>query len=44
MLETAPLTTKTSAEVAQAFSRGWLSHYPQPLHVIHDQGPEFIRP
>ena len=42
LLEIHPLLTKTSAEVSQAFENGWLSRYPRPLHVVHDQGPEFL--
>ena len=42
LLETHPLITKTSAKVSQAFENGWLSCYPHPLCIMHDQGPEFL--
>ena len=42
LLEIEHLSTKTSLECAHAFDNGWLSRYPRPLHVIHDNGPEFI--
>ena len=42
LLEIEPITTRTSAECAHAFENRWLSHYPRPLPVIHDQGSEFM--
>ena len=42
LLEIEPIVTQTMAECAQAFENGWLSHYPRPAHVIHDQGLEFM--
>ena len=42
LLEIEPITTQTSAECARAFENGWLSHYPRPIRVVHDQGSEFM--
>ena len=42
LLEIEPLTTQMSAECARAFENGWLSRYPRPLRIIHDQGTEFM--
>ena len=42
LLEIEPIVTQTAAECARAFENGWLSRYPRPLRVIHDQGSEFI--
>ena len=42
LLEIHPLLTKTSAKVSRAFENGWLSHYPHPLHVVHNHDPEFL--
>ena len=42
LLEIKPITTQTSAECARAFENRWLSHYPRPMRVIHDQGSEFM--
>ena len=42
LLEIEHLSTKTSLECAHGFDNGWLSRYPRPLHVIHDNGPEFV--
>ena len=42
LLEIEPITTQTSAECARAFEKGWLSHYPRPMRVIHDQGSKFM--
>ena len=38
LFEIEPITTQTSAECACAFENGWLSCYPWPMRVIHDQG------
>ena len=35
------IDSKSSAYIAQQFENAWLSHYPQPVCVICDQGPEF---
>ena len=35
------IDSKSSAYIAQQFENAWLSRYPQPVHVICDQGPEF---
>jgi transposase InsO family protein len=32
---------KSTAEVITQFENAWLSRYPKPRFVIHDQGPEF---
>ena len=42
LLEIEPLVTQTSAECTQAFKNGWLSCYPWPMRVVHDQGSEFM--
>ena len=42
LLEIEPIVTQTAAECARAFENGWLSRYPCPLRVIHDQGSEFM--
>ena len=42
LLEIEPILTQTSAECARAFENGWLSRYPRPMRVIHDQGSEFM--
>ena len=42
LLEIEPILTQTVVECARAFENGWLSHYPRPVHVIHDQGSEFM--
>ena len=42
LLDIDHLTMKTSAKCAHSFKNGWLSHYPRPLNVIHDNGLEFI--
>ena len=44
LLEIEPIVTQTAAECARAFENGWLSRYPRPLRVIHDQGSEFMGP
>ncbi len=36
------VNNKTAAHVARQFENTWLARYPRPLHVIHDQGGEFI--
>ena len=42
LLEIEPIVMQTTAECALAFENGWLSCYPCPVHVIHDQGSEFM--
>ena len=42
LLEIEPIVMQTVAECARAFENGWLSRYPCPLRVIHDQGSEFM--
>ena len=42
LLEIEPLITQMSAECTRAFENGWLSHYPWPMRVVHDQGSEFM--
>ena len=41
LLEIAPQLDKTSAECAKLFQDCWLSRYPRPMRVVHDNGPEF---
>ena len=42
LLEIEPILTQTATECARAFENGWLSRYPRPVRVIHDQGSEFM--
>ena len=42
LLEIKPILTQTATECARAFENGWLSRYPRPVRVIHDQGSEFM--
>ena len=42
LLELEPLVNQTSESCAQAFAVGWLSRYPRPVQVVHDQGTEFM--
>ena len=42
LLEIEPIPMQTSAECARAFENRWLSRYPCPMRVIHDQGSEFM--
>ena len=42
LLEIEPIVTQTTAECTLAFENGWLSCNPCPVHVIHDQGSEFM--
>jgi transposase InsO family protein len=42
LVEIVRLSNKTAAHVAIQFENTWLSRYPRPLNVIHDQGGEFI--
>ncbi|KAG7355485.1 reverse transcriptase RNA-dependent DNA polymerase [Nitzschia inconspicua] len=42
LVEVVRIDNKTAAHVAMHFENSWLSKYPRPLNVIHDQGGEFI--
>jgi transposase InsO family protein len=42
LVEVVRIANKTSAHVAMQFENTWLSRYPRPLSVIHDQGGEFM--
>ena len=33
--------SKTSDNIHKLFKNHWLSRYPDPLHIVHDHGPEF---
>ena len=37
------IDNKTSANITQQFANTWLSRYPWPVQVIHDNGGKFIR-
>jgi transposase InsO family protein len=41
LVEVVRLSNKTAAHVAMQFENNWLSRYPRPQNVIHDQGGEF---
>ena len=41
-IEIATLSDRTSEGVALTFDRMWLSRYPRPMNVIHDNGKEFV--
>ncbi|KAG7346017.1 reverse transcriptase RNA-dependent DNA polymerase [Nitzschia inconspicua] len=42
LVEVIRIENKSAAHVAMHFENHWLSKYPRPLNVIHDQGGEFI--
>jgi transposase InsO family protein len=42
LVEAVRLDNKTAAHVAMHFENTWLSRYPRPEYVIHDQGGEFL--
>jgi len=42
LVELVRVDNKTAAHVALIFENTWLARYPRPLHVIHDQGGEFV--
>ena len=42
LLEIIRINNKTSANITQQFANTWLSRYPWPVQVIHDNGGEFI--
>jgi len=39
--ESIRIENKTAAHCALQFTNHWLSRYPKPLRVVHDQGSEF---
>ena len=41
LVEAVRIDNKTSAHIALQFENTWLSRYPRPMNVIHDQGGEF---
>ena len=41
LVEVVRIDNKTAAHVAMHFENTWLSRYPRPQNVIHDQGGEF---
>jgi len=41
-IEIAAIDNKTSETVALCFDRTWLSCYPRPLTVLHDNGTKFV--
>jgi transposase InsO family protein len=42
LVEVVRIDNKSAAHVAMHFENTWLSRYPRPLNVIHDQGGEFV--
>jgi hypothetical protein len=42
LVEIVRIDNKSAAHVAMHFENTWLSRYPRPQHVIHDQGGEFM--
>ena len=42
LVEVVRIDNKSAAHVAMHFENTWLSKYPRPLNVIHDQGGEFV--
>ncbi len=42
LVELVRVDNKEAAHIAMHFVNSWLSRYPRPLYVIHDQGGEFI--
>ena len=42
LLEIIRIDIKTSANITQQFTNTWLSRYPWPVQVIHDNGSKFI--
>jgi transposase InsO family protein len=42
LVEIVRIDNKSAAHVAMHFENTWLSRYPKPQHVIHDQGGEFM--
>ena len=41
LVELVQIESKTSKNVARRFHNTWLARYPQPEHVIHNNGGEF---
>ncbi len=41
LVEIAHIFKKSSDHVATPFEHTWLSRYPKPIHIIHDNGGEF---
>ena len=42
LLEIIRIKYKSSAHIEQQFSNCWLSRYPWPTRIVHDNGGEFI--
>ena len=42
LVEIVRLQNKSSAHVALQFENNWLARYPRPIHLIFDQGGEFM--
>jgi transposase InsO family protein len=42
LVEVVRVSNKTSAPIALQFENTWLSRYPKPISVTHDQGGEFV--
>ena len=42
LLEIIRIDNKTSENITQQFANTWLSRYPWPVQVIHDNGGKFI--
>jgi hypothetical protein len=42
LTEVVRIDRKTAANVALCFENTWLARYPRPIHVMHDQGGEFM--
>jgi transposase InsO family protein len=42
LVEVVRIDNKSAAHVAMHFENTWLSRYPKPQNVIHDQGGEFV--
>lgn len=42
LLEIIWIKNKISENVAQQFLNYWLTYYPRPFRVVHDNGGEFI--
>jgi transposase InsO family protein len=42
LVEVVRVLKKTAAHIALQFENTWLSRYPRPMNVLHDQGGEFV--
>jgi transposase InsO family protein len=42
LVEIVRVNNKTAAHIAWQFEQAWLSRYPRPIYVLHDQGGEFM--